>query len=215
MSMYVTPESSGLYMENCWLWVADHDIDSPTSTRITVFAGRGLLIESLTGRIWLSASSVEHHTMYQYQLANTRSAYIGFAQTESPYYQPHPAARYPFPTWPQLNDPDFVGQCQARTSTGGCEDAWGMRVLSSSNVSVYGAGFYSFFDSYNVTCSGATSTESCQQRILSISGDSSSISLYDLSTVGTAAMVTENGTDLVPASLNKDTFADTLALYRI
>lgn len=40
MSMHVTTGASGLYMENCWLWVADHDID--TGPQIDIFAGRGL-----------------------------------------------------------------------------------------------------------------------------------------------------------------------------
>jgi glucan 1,3-beta-glucosidase len=52
-SMHVTPVASGLYMENVWLWSADHDIDDPSDTQITVYSGRGLLIESTTGNIWL------------------------------------------------------------------------------------------------------------------------------------------------------------------
>jgi glucan 1,3-beta-glucosidase len=42
-------------MENNWLWTADHDLDDPSNnnTQITIYAGRGLLIESLQGRVWL------------------------------------------------------------------------------------------------------------------------------------------------------------------
>jgi glucan 1,3-beta-glucosidase len=55
MSIHITKWASGLYMENNWLWTADHDLDDPTNnnTQITIYAGRGLLIESLQGRIWL------------------------------------------------------------------------------------------------------------------------------------------------------------------
>lgn len=55
MSIHVTAWASGLYMENNWLWTADHDLDDPSNnnTQITIYAGRGLLIESLQGRIWL------------------------------------------------------------------------------------------------------------------------------------------------------------------
>ena len=43
MSMHVTSQSSGLYMENCWLWTADHDIDDEVSNRrVTLFSGRGI-----------------------------------------------------------------------------------------------------------------------------------------------------------------------------
>lgn len=53
MSMHVTAGASGLYMENTWLWTADHDIDSSDNTQITVYAGRGLYIESTAGTFWL------------------------------------------------------------------------------------------------------------------------------------------------------------------
>ena len=53
MSMHVTKQASDLYLENCWLWTADHDLDDPTSTQITIYAGRGLYIESKEGTIWL------------------------------------------------------------------------------------------------------------------------------------------------------------------
>lgn len=56
MSMHITSSASGLYMENCWLWTADHDIDDPQNRQITVYNGRGLLIESTVGNIWLFVS---------------------------------------------------------------------------------------------------------------------------------------------------------------
>lgn len=42
MSMHVTASATGLYMENNWLWTADHDIDSSDNTQISIFSGRGL-----------------------------------------------------------------------------------------------------------------------------------------------------------------------------
>jgi glucan 1,3-beta-glucosidase len=42
MSMHVTSGASNLYMENNWLWSADHDIDDASNTQITVYSGRGL-----------------------------------------------------------------------------------------------------------------------------------------------------------------------------
>ena len=49
MSMHVTKSGANLYLENVWLWTADHDLEDPKSTRITVYAGRGLLVDSLAG----------------------------------------------------------------------------------------------------------------------------------------------------------------------
>lgn len=53
MLMHVTSSASGLYMENNWLWTADHDIDDSSNTQITIYSGRGLLIESTSGTFWL------------------------------------------------------------------------------------------------------------------------------------------------------------------
>ena len=56
---------------------ASHDIEDQTLTQITVYAGRGLLIESSVGNIWLVGTSVEHHTLYQYQFVGTKNIYAG------------------------------------------------------------------------------------------------------------------------------------------
>lgn len=53
MTMHVTNTASNLYMENNWLWTADHDIDNQDNTQITIYNGRGLLIESTRGAMWL------------------------------------------------------------------------------------------------------------------------------------------------------------------
>lgn len=53
MLMHVTASASNLYMENTWLWTADHDIDSSDNTQITIYSGRGLYIESTAGSFWL------------------------------------------------------------------------------------------------------------------------------------------------------------------
>jgi len=53
MSMHITASATGLYMENNWLWTADHDIDDPANTQLTIYNGRGLLIDSTVGTFWL------------------------------------------------------------------------------------------------------------------------------------------------------------------
>lgn len=53
MSMHVTSGASNVYLENVWLWTADHDIDSSANTQISIYTGRGLLIESTNGPVWL------------------------------------------------------------------------------------------------------------------------------------------------------------------
>ena len=49
--MHVT-KSASLYQENCWFWVADHDLDLVPHDQITLFNGRGVLVES-QGPVWM------------------------------------------------------------------------------------------------------------------------------------------------------------------
>jgi glucan 1,3-beta-glucosidase len=205
MSMHVTSSATGLYMENVWLWVADHDVEDPKVTQITIYAGRGLLIESAEGNNWLYGTAVEHHSLYQYSLSNTADLFMGFIQTETAYYQPNPDATVPFPTNALYSDPNYT--------TG--QSGWGLHVEGSHNVTIYGQGLYSFFDNNNVTCSNQGNGEICQARIFSVDTYSAaSIAVYGYSTVGVTDMITLGGTDIAPYSANLDGFVDTIAIFR-
>lgn len=212
MSMHVTAQSSGLYMENMWFWTADHDIDSSANTQVTVYNGRGLYIESTTGTFWLVGTSSEHHVFYQYQLANTKNLFMGFIQTETPYYQPTPSAPTPFTVNTALNDPNFASSCAGKS--GNCANAWGLRILNSHDVLVYGAGLYSFFNDYSTTCSNMGGPENCQNNIFSLEGSISNVNVYNLNTVGTVNMITQNGNTLATYSDNVNVFPDTIALFK-
>jgi hypothetical protein len=194
-------------MENTWFWTADHDVEDPNETQISVYAGRGLLIESTAGNIWLYGTAVEHHTLYQYQLAGVQGpVFMGFIQTETPYYQPAPAPPMPWTSLPSWNDPVFA-------AGGNTTAAWGLRVLSSPQTFVYGAGLYSFFNDYNVNCSNPGSGEWCQARILSIE-ETPHVSIYGLQTVGTKAMATVDGIDVASYADNINGFSDAIAVLR-
>ncbi|KAM0799623.1 glycoside hydrolase family 55 protein [Usnea florida] len=180
MSMHVTASATGLYMENNWLWTADHDLDSTlpkyANTNITVYAGRGLYIESQKGNIWLVGTAVEHHSLYQYQLVNTNNIFMGQIQTETPYYQPSAGQQQPFPAVKSLHDPP----CGSSHAKGACE-AWGLRIVDSTNVNVYGAGF----------------TTPCQSNLLTLEGaHTSHINIYNLNTVGAKNMISRDGVSL-------------------
>lgn len=202
MSMHITESATGLYMENVWLWVADHDVEDPDLNQITIYAGRGLLIESSRGNIWLYGTSVEHHVLYEYQLSGTKDVVMGQIQTETAYYQPNPDATIPFPAVAAYNDPVLT-----KGASG-----WGLRVADSDDVLIYGAGLYSFFDNNNVTCSNDGNPNKCQSRIFSV--ESSQVSLYNLNTVGVTNQITVDGTDVAVYSDNADGFVQTIALFR-
>ncbi|KAK4249701.1 glycoside hydrolase [Corynascus novoguineensis] len=212
MGMHVTKQASALYMENVWIWTADHDIDEAKNVQITIYAGRGLYIESENGPFWLWGTGSEHFVLYQYQFANTKNIFMGQIQTETPYYQPTPNALVPFPPVSALRDPDFNAQCAG--IEGNCAAAWGLRIIDSSDVLVYGAGLYSFFSDYSTACSTFTAGQTCQQRITSIEGSAFNVNLYNLNTVGTREMLTRNGGRVAWFADNENTFASNVAVYK-
>jgi glucan 1,3-beta-glucosidase len=235
MSLHIAPTASGLYLENNWFWTADHDIEDPLLTQITVFSGRGLYDSSVNGVVWLVGTAVEHHSLYQYQFANTKNIFAGQIQTETPYFQPNPDATAPFQPLERWNDPDFHKSCEG--VAGNCADAWGLRIVDSQDILIYGGGLYSFFENYSTSksplplpfslkfkfkakknildCSNQGNGETCQTRIFSIEGSCKDIDVYNLNTVGTTHMITRDGVDVASYDDNLSGFADTIALFRI
>ncbi|CAK7273397.1 hypothetical protein SEPCBS57363_005632, partial [Sporothrix epigloea] len=208
LGLHITRSASHLYMENNWIWTADHDIEDPQNSQISVFGGRGILVESEKGRIWMLATCAEHHVKYQYQFVNTRNVWIGLIQTETPYFQPNPPAPAPFnPVNTAIYDPDFALDCSAATDDNEgtlpgsppCAMAWGLRLVNSQNISVYSAGLYSFFNNYDTSCSAPGNGELCQARMVyagallnetyakaafSNTSDLAGINIYNLNTIG-------------------------------
>ncbi|KAI1172087.1 glycoside hydrolase family 55 protein [Nemania sp. FL0916] len=211
MLMHVTPKASGLYMENTWLWTADHDIEDSSNTQVTVFSGRGLYIESTVGNFWLVGTAAEHNLLYNYQFANTKNIFVSMFQTETPYYQPIPDATKPFPVVASLNDPNFSTSCSG--ISGNCAESWGLRIINSSGFYVYGAGFYSFFNNYSTTCSTVAAGENCQSRIVSLE-KVSNINIYGLNTIGSLSMLDRDGTSLASWKDNVNVFPSNIIMYR-
>ncbi|KAJ5288874.1 Pectin lyase fold/virulence factor [Penicillium angulare] len=208
MSMHITSSASGVYLENNWFWTADHDIDDASNTQISVYSGRGLLVEGKN--IWLYGTGVEHHSLYQFQFSGASSVVAGFIQTETPYYQPSPdAANSPYPTNSTLNDPDY-----STCLSGNC-DSLGLRVLNSEDIIIYGAGLYSFFNHYSTDCSTFPTPEDCQSEIFSVEGTTSGLTVYTLSTVGTTNMIVKAGSSLAVVSDNLATYAATIAYFTV
>ncbi|KAL8297595.1 hypothetical protein RB597_007313 [Gaeumannomyces tritici] len=202
MSMHITKSAGNLYNENCWLWVADHDVeDGANNVQITIYVGRGLLVESTSGNIWLWGSGSEHHQLYQYQLAGTKNIFGGQLQTETAYYQPNPDAVIPFPADARYRDPVFAAG----------ESGWGLRVVDSTDVLVYGAGLYSFFINNDNSCAAEASGIKCQSRLTSI--ERSKLYMYNLNTVGVTNMVTLDGTDVASFENQRNGFVSTIGKY--
>ncbi|KAJ5937656.1 hypothetical protein N7454_003998 [Penicillium verhagenii] len=120
--LHVTEKASA-YLENTWMWTADHELDLASHAQLNVYTGRGILIES-QGPVWLWGTASEHHQLPTLAL--------------SPPFTPQPK---------KWNDPDF-----STCTTASCRKSWGLRVINSSKTYIYGAGLYSFFENYAQTC---------------------------------------------------------------
>ncbi|KAI4228680.1 MAG: hypothetical protein L6R36_001448 [Xanthoria steineri] len=203
-SMHVAPGLRGLYQEN-------HDLDDATFTNITVYAGRGLNMQA-EGNVWLVGTSVEHHSLYQYQLANTPAVFMGQIQLETAYYPLNPDASFPFAPSAELLDPQFSSSCN--NGTGQCS-GWGLRILNSQDIAVYGVGLYSFFRKYNNSCL-FPNQEDCQKGILSIEGSQTrNVGILNLNTVGASSMIDIDGSSVANAADNVNVFPDTIAVFNL
>ncbi|KAI9340761.1 hypothetical protein DFJ73DRAFT_946755, partial [Zopfochytrium polystomum] len=197
--------SASAYLENVWVWVADHELDRSDHNQISIYNGRGLLVQTSAGNpVWMYGTAVEHNQMYNYQLSGAKNVFMGMIQTETPYYQAKPVATSPFPANANFGDPTF-----SACTTDSCRKAWGLRVVNSTDVLVYGAGLYSFFDNYSQTC---LDTKSCQDNIVSIES-STRVSLLALSTIGVKNMVSVNGNNWVPQGDNTATYGSTIVSF--
>ncbi|KAK0225098.1 exo-beta-1,3-glucanase [Armillaria nabsnona] len=198
LGLHLTSEATA-FLEGTWVWLADHDLDKDGEARVTLFSSRGILSES-RGPVWMVGTASEHHSLYQYNLVNAKDHYMGLIQTETPYYQPVPPAPGPFGVHDCYNDPAFDSDTIS---------AWALRVQSSHNIFIFGAGLYSFFNSYSQSC---LATASCQPQIADISSDSE-VYMSSLSTVGVTYQVSVDRTPVVHHGANANGFAQTVTYW--
>ena len=168
MVMHITPSASGVYMENCWLWTANFDLDSASGSNLQVYSGRGLLIDSEEGNNWFVCVPVEHHSKYQYNLVGTKNIYMDHIQSETPYYQPNPIALYPYPQNATLHDPVYIsanssmGMAYNSTSlalnatpaanpvpiVASVGMAWAAVIVNSTAITMYSAAFSAWYNNF-------------------------------------------------------------------
>lgn len=205
LMMHITQQATA-YLENVWFWVADHELDLPLHNQTNIYNGRGLLVES-QGPVWLWGTASEHHQLYNYQFNNARDIFMGAIQTETAYMQSAPnALNGGFPPIASLGDPMF-DDC----TNDGCKKTWGLRVINSQDVYMYGGGLYSFFDNYDQDC---LETDSCQENMVDIRC-SDKIHLYGLTTKATTNMVNVNGQPIALQSDHTNMFGDTLLSFEL
>jgi len=198
LALHLTPASTA-YLEGTWVWLADHDLDSPGSPQLSLYSGRGILSES-AGPVWMIGTASEHHVLYQYSLSNARNHYMGLIQTESPYYQPSPAPPFPFTSVSKYHDPTFDS---------GLDHSWGLLVQSSSDIIVFGGGLYSWYDNYDQAC---LTSQDCQSQIVNVDS-TSKVKIYSLSTVATTFQLSVDKVGVINQSDNADGYASTVTVW--
>lgn len=149
----------------------------------------------------------EHSVFYDYQFTNTKNVFIGHMQHETAYYQGNPNALLPFTPQANWYDPTFEDCVQAN-----CARTWALRFVNSSQIFLYAGGAYNFFENWNTqACLG---TESCQERMVDFR-NSTDIYLWAMSTKGSQFMISYEGTSIVPYSVNRANFCETIALFEL
>jgi hypothetical protein len=207
--LHITKQAT-MYGENLWAWVSDHELDLADHNQINIFNGRGIFVESAEGPVWLVGTSSEHSVLYNYQVANAANVYMGLIQTETPYFQSNPNSITPFTVNTAYSDPNFSATCGS-TNTDLCPKSWGLRVLNSADILVYGAGLYSFFDNYNQDC---LATASCQDNMVSLES-SENVFIYGLSTKAATNMVTLDGSSAALDKDNRNNFCAAIAFFNV
>lgn len=126
---------------------------------------------------------------------------------------PAPDARnQPYGRSDAFTDPDYSKACPADKIC----DAYGLRILNSKGVMIYGGGLYSFFKNYGLTCSlpdAPNGFRDCQNRIFSVEGDSS-VQWFSLNQVGAEQMVTIDGVDKAKWSDNLSVYSNTIGWFK-
>ncbi|KAF3908275.1 hypothetical protein AA313_de0205493 [Arthrobotrys entomopaga] len=203
LMMHIKKDASA-YLENVWLWVADHDIDDPDTdddnnnmVQCSIYVVRGLLIESLEPT-WLYGTSSEHAIMYQYNIWEAANVFATMIQTESPYYQPTPDPPSMLQSAQRglFHGDEFYLDCPGGV---GCDSSWALSIQRSQNIYIAGAGLYSWFTSYDQsTCVDAYN---CQQALLQLA-DNDGVQINNLITIGATTMIVYNEDTLISAADN-------------
>lgn len=86
---------------------------------------------------------------YQYQFFKAENVVADMIQTEQPYYQPTPKPPEPFKDAVGSFNGDQTFPC---TDKEPCDEGWAVRVVDSQDITILGAGLYSWFDTYEQEC---------------------------------------------------------------
>jgi len=197
LGVHLTSTSSA-YLQNIWIWTADHNLDGGSGYTV-ISTGRGLLCEA-TKATWLVGTGSEHNWLYNYNFNKASNVFAGMLQTESPYMQGNGAtllAPAPWTAKSTFGDPDFSW---CNSGDGRCRTAVASNVNGGNNLYLYNTAAWAFFDGpwtgdYSTQCSG-----NCQVNMNRVSGSPSKMYWYGIGTKSADIMVLDGQSN--PAEFN-------------
>lgn len=140
---------------------------------------------------------------------NAKNTWMGHIQHETAYFQGNPPATVPFAPQARWGDPTFAN-CPPGANN--CARTWALRVVNSTNIYVYGAGLYNFFNNWD--SAPCLASESCQLAMIDFE-NSTDCYIWTMSTKGSEYMVSWDGTALVPEEVNKASYTQSILLFEM
>ncbi|KAG6009746.1 hypothetical protein E4U21_001495 [Claviceps maximensis] len=146
-------DSSSAYVENTWVWVADHNSEGGGGCNIA--AKGGVLVQATKGT-WLHALGVEHWWLYQLNLWESKNVFVSMLQAETNYDQGSKSWQHPPAPWKAdvkgWNDPDF-SWCEGED--GYCRKGLSNFITGGSGIRHYASAAWDFFRGpYYEACEG-------------------------------------------------------------
>lgn len=193
-------KTSSCYIENMWGWTADHSLERGGFQNIAT--GRGALVEATQGT-WLTGTSFEHNTLYNYNLRNAQDVFAGMQQTETAYWQgagSQQNAPNPWPVLARYGDPDFSWCSKTDQS---CRMGLAQNIDGGLNLYLYAAAFWTFFHGevsacYN--CPATTCGPKCIKNQARIVNNPRGLRWYGVNTRNADRMLLDGKGD--PSQLN-------------
>ncbi|KAI0882532.1 glycoside hydrolase family 55 protein [Annulohypoxylon maeteangense] len=204
--------SSSAYVDNMWGWTADHDldgVDNPLTNPQYISVGRGVLIES-TKPSWFIGFASEHNTLYEVNINGAENVFVGFQQSETPYWQGGNSSLHASDPWTPValkSDPDF-SWCAADDAH--CRMSIYQRISDSKDLNLYAGGFWTFFNA-NKACDAGVSCQTDAVRI----DNSTGVSILGLGVNHVGNLVVQDGKPIVTSVENKGGWFANVAAYLI
>lgn len=195
--------SSSVYVQNLWVWTADHSEDGSAPLQI-ISTGRGIIVES-TKATWLVGTGSEHNWLFGYNFNGAKNVYAGLLQVETPYMQGRGAVQVaPAPWTPSGGDPDFSWCTQGDAY---CRTSVGINVQNSQDIYLYSSSTWAFFNGpwngdysdNNPNKCGLKDQTYCQRNANRVKG-SSRLSWYGVNTKAGEVMILDDQSN--PKTLN-------------